>query len=208
MARVDVYLEVGAKKVCACALDWPGYVRSGKTEEAALDALASYADRYRQVASDLPKSVELHVVGRVKGNATTDFGAPGVPRDEDADQFDGKERQKHLEVLQAIWTTLDKVAAAAPQALRKGPRGGGRDRDKVLEHVFGAETGYARQLDLKLTQPGVGDKKAIAEHRAALIDGIREPKRDDAKAWPPRYALRRIAWHALDHLWEIEDRAQ
>jgi hypothetical protein len=27
------------------------------------------------------------------------------------------------------------------------------------------------------------------------------------KKWPPRYAARRIAWHALDHAWEIEDRS-
>jgi hypothetical protein len=28
------------------------------------------------------------------------------------------------------------------------------------------------------------------------------------KGWPPRYAARRIAWHALDHAWEIEDRSE
>ena len=27
------------------------------------------------------------------------------------------------------------------------------------------------------------------------------------KRWPLRYAARRIAWHALDHAWEIEDRS-
>ena len=26
------------------------------------------------------------------------------------------------------------------------------------------------------------------------------------RKWPPRYAARRIAWHALDHAWEMEDR--
>jgi hypothetical protein len=26
------------------------------------------------------------------------------------------------------------------------------------------------------------------------------------KGWPARYAARRIAWHALDHAWEMEDR--
>jgi hypothetical protein len=28
------------------------------------------------------------------------------------------------------------------------------------------------------------------------------------RRWPPRYAARRIAWHALDHTWEIEDRTE
>ncbi len=27
------------------------------------------------------------------------------------------------------------------------------------------------------------------------------------KGWPPRYAARRMAWHVLDHLWEIEDKS-
>lgn len=29
-----------------------------------------------------------------------------------------------------------------------------------------------------------------------------------AKGWPARYAARRIAWHVLDHAWEIEDRSE
>ena len=28
------------------------------------------------------------------------------------------------------------------------------------------------------------------------------------KGWPPRYAARRIAWHVLDHAWEMEDRSE
>ena len=26
--------------------------------------------------------------------------------------------------------------------------------------------------------------------------------------WPVRYAARRIAWHVLDHAWEIEDKSE
>jgi hypothetical protein len=26
--------------------------------------------------------------------------------------------------------------------------------------------------------------------------------------WQPRYFVRRSAWHALDHAWEIEDRSR
>ena len=28
------------------------------------------------------------------------------------------------------------------------------------------------------------------------------------KGWLPRYAARRIAWHVLDHAWEIEDKSE
>ncbi|HEX2118067.1 MAG TPA: hypothetical protein VHF91_02700, partial [Acidimicrobiales bacterium] len=77
-----VYLEVGSKKVFACALDWPGWARAAKTEEQALEALAAYAERYRPVPEEagvrFPKSVAdtFDVVERIQGDATTDFGAP------------------------------------------------------------------------------------------------------------------------------------
>ena len=79
-----VYLEVGTKKVFACAVDWPGWCRPAKTEDEALEALAVYVPRYAVVAKQakltLPKSAAnaFDVVERIKGNATTDFGAPGV----------------------------------------------------------------------------------------------------------------------------------
>jgi hypothetical protein len=28
------------------------------------------------------------------------------------------------------------------------------------------------------------------------------------RKWTQRYAARRIAWHALDHAWEMEDRSK
>jgi hypothetical protein len=211
MAQIDVYLEVSSKRVFACALDWPGWARSGKTEDDALEALAHYTERYRRVAREagveFPKTLDLKVVDRVTGNATTEFGAPGAVRGDDSKPFSGREAERHLALVDAAWQVLDKAVADAPQALRKGPRGGGRDRDKIVEHVLGAEGGYASKLGVKFSQPTVGDKKAITEARKAVLDGLREPKREDPKAWPPRYAARRIAWHVLDHAWEVEDRS-
>ena len=44
---------------------------------------------------------------------------------------------------------------------------------------------------------------AYARARGELPDeGPRGGKR-----WPAPYAIRRSAWHALDHAWEIEDRS-
>jgi len=37
--------------------------------------------------------------------------------------------------------------------------------------------------------------------------GPEAPLKAPDRSWPPRYAARRIAWHALDHAWEIEDRS-
>ena len=80
---VPVYLEVGARRVFAGALEWPGWIRSAKTEDQALDALAAAAPRYAPVAAlaglavpSAAKRAGLEVVERMSGDATTDFGAP------------------------------------------------------------------------------------------------------------------------------------
>lgn len=205
-----VYLEVGARKVFASALDWPGWSRSGKTEEAALEALAAYAGRYAPVAERagmrFPRSAgdAVEVVERVKGDATTDFGAPGTPAAEDGEPLTAVKARRLAALVEASWTVFDDVIAAAPASLRKGPRGGGRDRDKIAAHVEDAEGAYARKLGLPGWLP-------TAERRAAIVEALRAARAprppDLPKGWPYRYGARRVAWHALDHAWEIEDRS-
>ena len=207
MSDTLVYLEVGAKRVFAGALHWPGWIRSGKGEEQALEWLAAAAERYATVARaagfPLPADAgrSLAVVERVKGNGTTDFGAPGLPARADAEAFHGKELERQLALLSAAWDAFDGAVAKAPAELRKGPRGGGRDRDEIAEHVLGAESAYAAKLGLKLRAPAPGTA-AVQEFRKAILAGISSGK----GSWPARYAVRRFAWHAIDHAWEIEDR--
>jgi hypothetical protein len=194
-----VYVEAGARRAFASAAGWPGWCRSGKTEEAALAALASYAPRYAPVAKlaklDLPKDATIfEVVERLQGNATTDFGAPGIPAKDESKPKTARELERLASLVEACWTYLDNVRAKAPESLRKGPRGGGRDREKMYAHVLEAEMGYARQIGVRIKEPD----------RDALREAFRKPNKD-AK-WPLAYAMRRIAWHALDHAWEMEDR--
>jgi hypothetical protein len=100
------------------------------------------------------------------------------------------------------------VIAQAPAVLTKGPRGGGRDRDPIVAHVREAEWSYARKLGLRLPAPTTDD--AVAALREAILDVLSQPSDGTdpvGKGWPPRYAAARIAWHILDHAWEVEDRA-
>ena len=212
---IPVYLEAGAKKVFACSIDFPGWCRSGKDEEAALEALADYAPRYAEVArlakvAFPARSVELEVVERVKGKGATDFGIPHEIPEADAEPLTARQAARQVELMRAAWAILDKVAKASPAELRKGPRGGGRDRDKMLDHVLGAEAAYARKLGIKHPQPALGDTRAIKALRDELAETLRGASDGSplvAKGWPPRYAMRRIAWHVLDHAWEMQDRA-
>jgi hypothetical protein len=212
----DVYLERGKKRVFAAALDWPGWCRSGKDESSALTALAAYAPRYAPVAKKArlafePRSpVAFRVVERLPGSATTDFGAPDAVAKRDTKPLAAPETRRIASLVKAAWTIFDEVVAHAPAELRKGPRGGGRDRDKITGHVLAAEGAYVRKLGLRLKSPAANDRPAVADFRAAISDVLRQPSTGKGlveKGWPQRYAARRIAWHALDHAWEIQDRS-
>lgn len=232
MAAIPVVLEVGQKKVFAAAVDWPGWCRWAKTEEAALTALAGAAARYAKVVSlaglSLPAgagdAAKFTVVERVPGNATTDFGAPGVPAKIDDDRLTPAKAKRMASLVGAAWNYLDSVAAQAPAELRKGPRGGGRNRDKMLAHELDAAQTYAGKLGIRPPKAALGDAQAIAEFRAGVLEvlgrqwsGPAESSGDahessgeapGKKLWPPRYAARRFAWHTLDHAWEMEDRSE
>ena len=207
-----VYLEVGKRRVFASAADWPGWTRAGKDEKAALEALAAAAPRYAHAAraARIPfaPTAKFDVVERLPGDATTEFGAPGAIANAESKRLTKKEAGRLSALVAASWSVLDRVVEKAPASLRKGPRGGGRDRDKIVEHVLGAETMYARKLGLRVLQPAGGDAAAVREFRNAIVAGLRAgTKGVTERGWPARYAARRMAWHVLDHAWEIEDRS-
>ncbi|HWD08145.1 MAG TPA: hypothetical protein VHA57_03515 [Actinomycetota bacterium] len=219
MPAIPVVLEVGQKKVFAAAVDWPGWCRSGKGEQGALSALAGYSGRYAPVAAlaglSLPPGCgdagNFQVVESVPGNASTEFGVPGVIAAVDRAGLSGSEAARMTSLVGAAWTYLDSAAAAAPAELRKGPRGGGRDRDKMLAHELdAAQNSYARKLGLASGVASVGDTAAVAAFRATVLELLGRQSSGEPlaeKGWPPRYAARRIAWHSLDHAWEMQDRS-
>jgi len=156
------------------------------------------------------ESVAFDVVEEAEGNATTAFGAPDVRFEADHRRTTATDGERLATLVAASYAILDAVVARAPATLRKGPRGGGRDRDKIVEHVVGADGGYARVMGLKGTGVDPRDSHAVAGLRTRMIDVIRAPSDGSplgARKWPVRYAARRVAWHALDHAWEIEDRS-
>ena len=217
MAALDVYLETSPKRVFACAYDWPGYARAGRDEAGAIEQLAAYGSRYSPVARaaglrlEVSSAAHLKVVERLPGDASTAFGVPSKITHRDRSEPTDNEKERLLSLLTSAWDAFDAVAASSPEELRKGPRGGGRDRTKIVAHVLAAEAGYSRLLGAKLAEPAPFDARAIAAHRQALSDALRKAdevvrREPDQRRWPMRYAIRRIAWHVLDHAWEIEDR--
>ena len=209
-------VETSPKKVFATAADWPGWSRSGKTEELALEALATYGSRYAVVAREAgvafkpPILGDLEVVERVDGGGGTAFGVPTVVTDLDRRPVTKAEAQRLAGLVEAAWVVFDRVVAAAPAELRKGPRGGGRDRDKMVAHVVESDVGYARQLGLPIPYADPMDAAAAHAQRASTLKLLGQQSDGTplaGKSWTLRYAAHRIAWHALDHAWEMQDRA-
>jgi hypothetical protein len=220
---IEVYLEIGKKRTFAGAIDWPGWCRSGRDEDAALHALADSGPHFARVlhAAQIPfhapaAASAFAVVERLEGNMTTDFGAPDATPSCDMRPVDDAELRRFQTLLHAYWQVFDAtVQTASGKQLRKGPRGGGRDLDGIVRHVLGAEQGYLARLAWKREQRAAEDlREELGRTRQAVLDALAAAVRGELPArgprggviWTPRYFVRRVAWHVLDHAWEIEDR--
>jgi hypothetical protein len=220
---IPIYLEAGAKRTFASAVTWPGWSRSGRTEDEAIAALIAYGDRYAAVVKTaapefkVPRDASaLSVVKRLKGGSGTDFGVPSLGLPSDKEPMGAAEIEQVDRVLEACWSAFERAAKAAKGLeLRKGPRGGGRDLDKMTVHVVEADRAYITALGARAPKTASGAPAPPAELHAAMLEAFRavargKPVSDPSrvkKPWTPRYFARRVGWHVLDHAWEIEDRA-
>lgn len=221
-SRFKVYLECGAKRTFAGALDWPGWCRHGRSEAEAIAALCAYGPRYAAILAGTrlgfvpPKSPgHLGVVERLRGTATTDFGAIGVPPSVDHERSCSAGEIKRFEaILRAGWRAFDAaVEAARGKRLATGPRGGGRALAAIVEHVRGADAGYLSAAGVKAPKvQGPGQLHALRE---AILAAVRDSATGKIPAegsrggvrWTARFFVRRVAWHVISHAWEIERRA-
>jgi hypothetical protein len=212
-----VMIERGRKKrTVAVAFDWPGWDRSGKTEDEAMLVLAAYRPRYAGVAAlagygeAFDGSGELVVSERVEGIGMTDYyGLSGRWASAELERMASAELERKLALLRAAWATFDAVAARVSAELRKGPRGGGRDRAEIVRHANGAEIAeFAPKVGVRVPLDTRLDPDALRDYRDAFGGAIRDCWETDSWAgrWPLQFLIRRCTWHMLDHAWEMEDR--
>jgi hypothetical protein len=222
---IAVYLEVGKKRALACALDWPGWCRSGRDEESALAALLESAPRYAAVLKSARISFhpradagDFSVTERIAGNGSTDYGVPDIAPPLDGDALAGADLKRAQALLSAYWDAFEQaVETAEGKQLRKGPRGGGRELDAIVSHVVDAQSGYMNRVAWKAPKNDDTSRAGrIAQARQNSLDALvaaatgELPKQGPrgGKIWLPRYFARRSGWHVLDHVWEIEDRLE
>jgi hypothetical protein len=221
---IPIYIETGSQRVFAGALDWLGWCRSGKDGEAAVRALFDYRQRYERAlkGSDTEfrppeKESDLAIVDRRKGDATTDFGSPGQAPKADSKPMDAADIARSTAILNACWRAFDRaVKSSGGRELRKGPRGGGRTLEEIIRHSLDADAAYLGKIGWSFKQDPDADPAAeFRRMRAAILAGLTASAAGELPAkgphggsrWTARYFVRRVAWHALDHAWEIEDRS-
>ncbi len=85
-----------------------------------------------------------------------------------------------------------------------------------MDHLIGADQAYLAKIGWRLR---LNDR----DHQETRLDQTRQTILGALEAaaggrlqtqgprgnvyWTPRYFMRRVSWHILDHAWEIEDRS-
>ena len=210
-------LEIGpkGKRVVAWAPDWPGLERGAKTEEAAIERIQAYVPRYAPVArlaglgGELAALGPVEVVERYPGAGSTDFWGISFAFSElDRQAMSSDQLERELTLLQACWAFFDAVRMRVSPEMAKGPRGGGRDRDRIVGHTLRSEQDMAAKLGLRAPEEALMTDEGLRAYRDAYLSAIRafHAQGKPARTWPLRYLIRHTAFHTLDHAWEMEDK--
>jgi hypothetical protein len=215
--ELRVMLEIGprGKKVAAVAPDWPGLERGAQTGATAIARLQAYLPRYARVAklaglgAAFAAITTVDVVEQYPGTGSTDFwGISFAFSGIDRQAMSSEALERELALMQACWAYFDEVRARVSAELRKGPRGGGRDRDRIVRHTLGTEQDWAAKLGVRTPPGALLTGEGLQAHRGAYRDAIRafHAQGKMARTWPLRYLIRHTAYHTLDHAWEMEDK--
>lgn len=205
------------KRSVAFSLDWPGWSRGAKSAELALETLESYRERYRPIADlagmggEFDAAGPLEVVEDRVGTGSTDFwGISFFPSSTEHGPMTEAELERGITLLQACWAFFDGVAARVSPEMRKGPRGGGRDRNRIIRHTIRTESeDFARQVGLRIPEEAALTPDGLRRHRETYVAAMRAYNAGEVKrmrSWTLPFLIRHSAFHTLDHAWEMEDK--
>ncbi|MBX7213522.1 MAG: hypothetical protein K1X39_05845 [Thermoflexales bacterium] len=215
--KLRIALEIGpkGKKVVALAPDWPGLERGASTEQAAIDRLLAYLPRYAPVAKVARRHAEfatfsgVDVVERFPGTGSTDFwGISFAFSKLDHQVVSDAILKREITLMRACWSFFDTVRGRVSAEMRRGPRGGGRDRDRIISHVLWVEQDWAKGIGVHTTNEAMLTAEGLKDYRDAYCRAIRtyHAEGKTARKWPLRFLIRHTAFHTLDHAWEMEDK--
>jgi hypothetical protein len=206
------------KRAVAFSLDWLGWSRGAKTADLALETLESYRARYRPVAAIAQLSSEFDAAGPLEivedkiGPGSTDFwGISFSASSTEHGPLADAEFERAVTLLRACWTYFDGVAERVSPEMRKGPRGGGRDRDRIIRHTIRTESeDFAKQVGLRIPEEAALTPEGLRKHRLEYVAAMRAYNAGDVprrmRSWTLAFLIRHSAFHTLDHAWEMEDK--
>lgn len=206
------------KRSVAFSLDWPGWNRGARTAALALETLESYRARYRPVADLAGMAREFDAAGPLEvvedriGTGSTDFwGISFSPSSTEQGPLSESEFERGIALLRASWTFFDDVAARVSPEMRKGPRGGGRDRERIIRHTIRSESeDFAKQVGLRIPEEAALTPDGLRQHRETYVAAMAAYNAGEVarrmRSWTLPYLIRHSAFHTLDHAWEMEDK--
>jgi len=206
------------KRSVAFSLDWPGWNRGAKSPELALETLESYRERYRPVAELAEMAREFDAAGPIEvvedrvGPGSVDFwGISFSPSSTEHGPMTEAELERAITLLKASWAFFDGVAGRVSLEMRKGPRGGGRDRDRIIRHVIRNESEeFAKQVGLRIPEEAALTPDGLRQHRETYVEAMRAYNAGEVekrmRSWSLPFLIRHSAFHNLDHAWEMEDK--
>jgi hypothetical protein len=121
------------------------------------------------------------------------------------------ELERGFTLLRACWTFFDGVAGRVSPEMRKGPRGGGRDRDHIIRHTIRNESeDFAKRVGLRVPEGGALTPDGLRQYREAYVAAMRAYNAGEVaprmRSWNLPFLIRHSAFHTLDHAWEMEDK--
>lgn len=216
---IRTVLERGpkGKKAVAFAVDWPGWSRGAKTPELAIELLESYRERYRPVAAaarmvnEFDAAGPLEVVEDRVGTGSTDFwGISFSPSGFEHEPMNDREIDCKVGLLRGCWGFFDAVATRVSTEMRPGPRGGGRDRDRIIRHTIRTESEeFAKRLGMRVPECGALPPSGLRDYRETYVATMRAYNAGEGKrmrSWNLPFLIRHSAFHSMDHAWEMEDK--
>jgi hypothetical protein len=206
------------KRSVAFSLDWLGWSRGAKSAALAFETLESYRERYRPIADLAGMAREFDAAGPLEivedrvGTGSTDFwGISFYPSSTEHGQMSEAELERKITLLQACWAFFDGVAERVSAEMRKGPRGGGRDRHRIIRHTIRTESeDFAKQVGLRIPEEGALTPEGLRNHRETYVAAMRAYNAGEItkrmRNWTLPFLIRHSAFHTLDHAWEMEDK--
>jgi hypothetical protein len=153
----------------------------------------------------------LELVEDKVGTGSTDFwGISFSPAATEQGPLSEADLERGITILRACWSFFDDVAVRVSRELRKGPRGGGRDRDRIIRHTIRTESeDFAKRVGLHIPEEAALTRDGLRQHRETYVAAMRAYNAGEGKrmrSWTLPFLIRHSAFHTLDHAWEMEDK--